>query len=187
MKRMQTCVAEIRLWVNHNFLKLNDAKAEFIIFGTLHDVKRVTEWTVSLGQEDVLPSTTVRNIGAMLTMESHINNVRKSCYMQIRILSKIQNNLSDEAAKFSTHAFVTYWLDNMNSLLHYLPNCQTEKLQLIQNHAVRIVNKCKKSYHITQTLIDLHWLPVKFRLQYKLLILMYKSLHVMVQLICHLF
>ena len=66
MKRMEACVAEIWSWMNDNFLKLNDAKTEFIIFGTPPDVKRVTEWTVSVGQEEVLPSTTVRNIGAML-------------------------------------------------------------------------------------------------------------------------
>ena len=97
--------------------------------------------------------------------------------MQIRILSKIRNYLSEEAAKSLTHAVVTSRLDNMKSLLHNLPNHQTEKLQLIQNHAARVVKKCKKSDHITQTLIDLHWLPVKFRSQYKLLILVYKCLH----------
>ena len=43
MKRMEACVAEIRWWMNDNFLKLNDAKTEFIIFGIQHDVKRVTE------------------------------------------------------------------------------------------------------------------------------------------------
>ena len=97
--------------------------------------------------------------------------------MQIRILSKIRKYLSEEAAKSLTHAFVTFRLDNMNSLLHNLPNYQTKKLQFIQNHAARAVKKCKKSDNITQTLIDLHWLPVKFRLQYKLLILVYKCLH----------
>ena len=76
--------------MNDHFLKLNDAKTKFIIFGTLHDLKRLTEWTVSAGQEEVLPPTTGRNIGAMLDstliMESRINNVRKSCYMEIRTL-----------------------------------------------------------------------------------------------------
>ena len=68
-------------------------------------------------------------------------------------------------------------LDNMNSLLHNLSNYHTEKLQIIQNHAASVVKKCKKFDHITQTLIDLHWLPVKFRLQYKLVILVYKCLY----------
>lgn len=31
--------------------------------------------------------------------------------------------------------------------------------------------------HITPALIDLHWLPVTFRVQFKLLLLVYKSLH----------
>ena len=49
--------------MNDNFFKLNDARTEFIMFGTPHDLKRVTEWTVSVCQEQVLPSTTVINIG----------------------------------------------------------------------------------------------------------------------------
>ena len=181
MQRMEACITEIRSWMNDNFLKLNDAKTEFIMFGTPNDLKRVSEWTVSVGTEEVFPSTTVRNIGAMmdsaLNMESHISNVRKSCYLQIRNLSKIRNYLSEEAAKSLTHAFVTSRLDNMNSLLHNLPNYQIEKLQLIQNNAARLVQKCKKSDHITPTLIDLHWLPIRYRIQYKLLVLVYKSLH----------
>ena len=131
MRRMKACITEIQLWMDDNFLKLNDAKTEFIMFGTPNDLKRVSEWTASVGTEEVFPSMIVRNIGAMmdsvLSMESHISNVRKSCYLQIQNLSKLRNYLSEEAAKSLTHAFVTSRLDNMNSLLHYLPNYQTEK------------------------------------------------------------
>ena len=56
MKRMEAFVVEIWSWMNDNFLKLNDAKTEFIIFGSPHDLKRVTEWTVSVGQEEILSS-----------------------------------------------------------------------------------------------------------------------------------
>ena len=45
--------------MNDNFLKLNDAETEFIMFGTPNDLKRVSEWTVSVGTEEVFPSTTV--------------------------------------------------------------------------------------------------------------------------------
>ena len=73
--------------------------------------------------------------------------------------------------------FLTSRLDNMNALLCKLPNFQIQKLQRIQNHAARIIKKCKKTDHITPLLFDLHWLPIKFRIEYKILLLVFKCLH----------
>ena len=51
------------------------------------------------------------------------------------------------------------------------------KLQRIQNAAARIaMNICKYS-HVTQTLQDLHWLPVRARIHFKILILVFKAIH----------
>ena len=162
-------------------LKLNDDKTEFIMFGTPKALKSVSEQTVSVGDVEVLPSKTVRNIGAMmdsaLTMKSHINHVIKSCYVQLRNLSRIRKYLTEEAAKSLTHAFVSSRLDMMNSLLFSIPDESIHKLQLIQNHAARIVKKEHKYGHITPHLKDLHWLPVKYRVQFKILLLVFKCIH----------
>ena len=47
----------------------------------------------------------------------------------------------------------------------------------VQNSASRLVTKCPRSDHITPILRELHWLPVKPRVQYKLLVTTYKALH----------
>ncbi len=51
------------------------------------------------------------------------------------------------------------------------------KLQLIQNAAARVLIKLKKREHITPVLMELHWLPVHQRIDYKILTLVYKALH----------
>ena len=51
------------------------------------------------------------------------------------------------------------------------------KLQHVQNTAARLVTRKKKYEHITPTLVALHWLPFKFRCQYKLLLYAFKALH----------
>ena len=51
------------------------------------------------------------------------------------------------------------------------------RLQKVQNAAARVTFPITKFDHVTPTLIDLHWLPVTFRIQFKLLLLVYKSLH----------
>ena len=178
---MEACIAEIKSWMASNFLKLNDDKTEFIMFCSNQDLEAVSEWTVTVGDEEVLPSTTVRNIGAMLdstlAMKSHINSVTKSCYLQIRNLSKIRVYLTEESAISLSHAFISSRLDCMNSLLHNIPKSQLNRLQLIQNNTARIIKKLPKSCHITQHLYELHWLPVEYRIQYKILLLVFKSLH----------
>ena len=78
---------------------------------------------------------------------------------------------------YVTHAFVSSRLNNMNSLLYKAPQALTKRLQNIQNNAARVVKKQRKSCHITPLLFDLHWLTVEYWSQYKILLLVYKSLH----------
>lgn len=51
------------------------------------------------------------------------------------------------------------------------------KLQRIQNNAARVVTLTRKRDHITPTLRALHWLPVRQRIIYKLMLLTFKSLN----------
>ena len=75
------------------------------------------------------------------------------------------------------HAFVSSHLDYCNALLFGLPKYQLDRLQKVQNAAARVTFQIAKFDHITPALIDLHWLPVTFRVQFKLLLFVYKSLH----------
>lgn len=110
-------------------------------------------------------------------MKPHVDSIMKSCYVQMRNLSKIRKYLTEEAAKSLTHAFVSSRLDMMNSILYNIPDNLLNKLQLIQNNAARIVKKANRYCHITPLLQDLHWLPIKFRIQFKLLLSVFKSIH----------
>ena len=82
-----------------------------------------------------------------------------------------------ESAEAIIHAFVTTNLDYCNAILHGLPKALLNRLQLVQNRAARIVTFTKKYEHITPILIDLHWLPVEYRITYKILLLVYKAIN----------
>ena len=51
------------------------------------------------------------------------------------------------------------------------------KLQMVQNSAARLIARQRKHQHITPVLVELHWLPVRWRVQYKLLVLVFTALH----------
>ena len=56
-------------------------------------------------------------------------------------------------------------------------NARSHKLQKIQNVAARMISGTSRFEHISPVLMDLHWLPVKKRVDFKLLVITYKALH----------
>ena len=68
-------------------------------------------------------------------------------------------------------------LDYCNSLLYNMPDSQLGKLQIIQNSAARLITGTKKYSPITPVLQQLHWLPVKSRISFKILLLTFQCLH----------
>jgi len=51
------------------------------------------------------------------------------------------------------------------------------RLQSVQNAAARLVTGIRRRYHIIPVLRQLHWLPVRQRVDFKLALLVYKALH----------
>ena len=65
-------------------------------------------------------------------------------------------------------SMVAWRLYYCSSILQGLPAEQTARLQKVQNCAARLVMRKSKREHVTPLLKELHWLPVKFRIQYKI-------------------
>ena len=58
-----------------------------------------------------------------------------------------------------------------------LPKYQIDRLQSVLNTAARIITFTCKYDHITPVLVRLHWLPVFYRIRFKVLLLTYKALN----------
>ena len=89
----------------------------------------------------------------------------------------VRKYLNQKSTETLIHAFVSSRLDNCNSLLFGLPSYQISKLQRIQNIAARLVTLTNKRSHIKPILLKLHWLPISERINYKILMLVFKSIH----------
>jgi hypothetical protein len=68
-------------------------------------------------------------------------------------------------------------LDYCNGLFYGLPHVQLAELQRVQNAAARLVASVNRRRHITPILKELLWLAVKFRVMFKILLLVFKCIH----------
>ena len=60
----------------------------------------------------------------------------------------------------------------------FLSRTHISHLHLAQNTAAKLLTKSSERSHITPILMSLRWLDIKFRIQCKILVTMFKALHV---------
>jgi hypothetical protein len=146
-----------------------------------HRAKELGNCQLVLDGTIVTALTFVKNLGVYLdksiSMEQHIAAVSKSCFNQIRNIGRIRSYITDSACKTLVCSLITSRLDYGNALLYGVNASTLAKLKRVQNTAARLMARRKEYEHITPVLIELHWLPVKFRCEYKLLVYVFKSLH----------
>ena len=120
----------------------------------------------------------LRNIGVTfdihLTLSYHVNAEVKKAFYHLRNIAKIRKNISAETTEILIHFFVTPKLDFCNALLYVLLKYQINKLQNVQNAAACIIARLRKYDYISQTLKDLHWLPLEQRIVFKINLISHK-------------
>jgi hypothetical protein len=178
---MEQCIARLKGWMQENKLQLNDEKTEVLFISSTANSKRYTCLPLKIGDCNIQPSEKARNLGVIfdsqLKMSSHVSSLVKSANFHLRGIGRIRKYLDVKSAEKVIHAFISSRLDTCNSLLYGLPETLLTRLQKVQNTAARVLTRSKPSDHITPVLHGLHWLPVKQRIEYKLLVLTYRSLN----------
>ncbi len=176
---LQKCLKSVQAWMAANKLKLNPDKTEFIVFGSEAQRKTLsTFFPIDILDNKLTPSDTVRNLGvkldSSLNMAQHISDVIKSCYYHIKDLRRIRRHLTKSVAITLSNALVGSKIDYCNSLFHGITDKQMRRLQGVQNTLCRIVTRTSRYSSITGPMMSLHWLPIKFRIRFKINLLTYR-------------
>ena len=100
------------------------------------------------------------------------DDVCRSAYYHLSRIAKIRDSVSTTVCKNLIHGLVTSRIDYGNAILFGISDRHLHRLEMVQRSAARIVMQIRRGdrQFMTTILRQLHWLPVRKRIDYKLLV-----------------
>lgn len=177
--KLTNFISELSRWMTSNMLKLNEEKTEIILLssGRLHPTN---ELSLRIGNATVSSSPTVKNLGVYfdqkLSMTEHVRRVCQIANFHLRNICHVRKYLTKEACNHAVRSLVLSRLDYGNSLLANANSGDLKRLQKIQNRAARLVLGARRRESSAPLLSQLHWLPIKQRINFKLALVVHKCI-----------
>ena len=126
--------------------------------------------------------TTVTYLGVhldqTLSIKQQISSLCRTTFLALRRIASIRPFLSNSSTEKLVAPMIMSRLDYCSATFAGVANEQIARIQKIQNNAARLILKRSKRDHVTPLLKELHWLPVKYRIQYKLATLAFRHFDV---------
>ena len=163
-------------------MQLNENKTELLIFGTAASLKKIPLGSdvMQAGSSVIESADAVRDLGvildAQLTMRDHVSRTAQACFFHLRRLRPVRQLLGRDVTIQLVTALVFSRLDYCNAVLAGLPASTLAPLRRVLHAAARLVNCLRPRDHVTSALKELHWLPIVQRIDYKLCLLVHKSI-----------
>uniref|UniRef100_A0A8C1P909 Reverse transcriptase domain-containing protein n=1 Tax=Cyprinus carpio TaxID=7962 RepID=A0A8C1P909_CYPCA len=172
------CLVSINKWMAENFLQLNTDKTEGMIFAPDNITLKIRQALGGLSSSDC---SDMRNLGVIfdrsMCFNSQVKSVVRTCFFHLRNIAKVRSMVSKKEMEMLVHAFISSRLDYCNVLYTCLNKSSIDQLQVVQNAAARLLTRTSRRSHITPVLKALHWLPVGYRVHFKILVITFRALH----------
>ena len=171
---------DIKIWMNENHLKMNGAKTEFITLAARKQLSKCEITEITVDNCVIERASVIHYLGAWL--DQHLNlkkQITTKCatsMFNIQCIKHIQNTLTQSACQTFVQGLVMAHLNYANALYFGLPDIDVKRLQRVQNIAVRLILGKTNQDSITECLGELHWLPIRAQIDFKILVLVYKCL-----------
>ena len=169
----------LHVWFSLNGLALNPDNSDTVLLGTWQRQRNlpalqsvdVAGCVVPLfSQVKILLVT----LDSHLTFDKHVIHICKAYSFHMRALRHIRPCLTDDVAKTIASALVSSRLDYANAVLVRGSDKNITKLQRTQNNLAHIVTRKYERRGVMQSLKYLHWLPIRWRIDYKIAVTTYK-------------
>lgn len=175
------CLELIAKWMDKHFLKLNPGKSQVIIFHPKSVSSDIAFSRVMLGGGSYIGiSKKVNNLGVIfdsdMSFSSQISSIVSQGYQLIRNVSTVRKYLSVDHIRTLINCMIVAKIDSCNSLLFGVSSYELGRLQRFQNSCARLIYGKHKYDHVTNLFHELHWLPVKSRIIFKIICIVFKCL-----------
>ena len=177
---MENTLTKVADWMTSMWLKLNGEKTEFILFGSRQMLEHADTEHLNFGTTPIQWSNLVKYLGgyldSCLTFEEHVKQKCKTAMLNFIKIKAIRPSLTASACHTLVLMLCISHLDYANALLYGMTKKLKSIYQRIQNMCTKLVLNKKKYDSTKKFLQDLHWLPIKQRIQHKILLLTHKTL-----------
>ena len=106
-------------------------------------------------------------------MIQHIVKILSICFFHLRRLRNLRLVIDPSSMQRLISTFIMSRLDYCNAVLAGLSACTVAPLQRILNAAARLMVGPTAGNRISDVMRSLHWLPIEYRIRYKLCLLMH--------------
>ena len=171
--RLSSLMSDLKIWMARRKLKLNDGKTEIIVIkGNLRNTSVPSFGEMSFGDTQLVPCETAKNLcvvlDSLLNFRAHIDSIVKRCNFHIRNLYMIKDFVNRKNLVTLVHSLIISKVYYCNSLFIGLPNVILKKVQYVLNRSARLIFNLPPRVSTTSSLIELHWLPLKARIEFKM-------------------
>ena len=158
----------------------NDVATEVLWCATSRHQHQLPSTGMLIDGIHITPVKSVRDLriytDADLSMRMHVKKTVSCCFAALHQLRQIRRYVPTSTFQKLVVALVHSWLDYGNGVLVGIPAYIMHWLQSVLNAVAQLIFNLKRSDHITDALVSLHWLLVPERIQYKIAVLSYKVL-----------
>ena len=177
---LEKSMVDINNWMNMNRLKMNPDKTEFMYFGSCHQLKKCAIQTIHIVDAIISRANNIRFLGswldAMLNFESHVTKKIAIARSNLVKISRIRPYLNTKACEIVIISLVISHIDYCNSILFGISEGLLNKLQVLQNDAAKLILQKERRESSKLCLKMLHWLPVRARIEFKIVVQVLKCL-----------
>ena len=176
------CFKIIETWMVDFCLHLNPGKTQILLVAPKNILKEINVQGILFHDNTCIRFiNSTKDLGILmdhiLSFEPQILNLKRDCFRLLRNIVKRRYLFNNEQLKIIVNSIIVCKLDYCNSLYYGVNKYLLNQLQLIQNAAAKAIVGLYKFDHLGDTLKELHWLPIIYRIDFKILLIVFKCLN----------
>lgn len=179
--KMSLIFNRVEEWMRLNMLKLNASKTKFMVLRSIRKELKGKIVLKCLDGTEIEHVEVIKYLGIIidekLRFKDHCDYMLKKIGKKTGFLNRIGNYISAYTRCIIYKSIIAPHFEYCATLLIDMGETQLNKLQVIQNRAMRVILQCNRYTKIEHMLQALQFMSIKQRLYYNVCIFIFKIIH----------